>query len=412
MPDFGQFGKTHCNQMLFFIRPFLKAKQPDQNNDNWHNYYTISCKYTIGMNKTGLTKTALFLIIISLLVAFIILAKNILIPLVLAMFFSYLIYPVVWRIERWGVNRAISILMVLLVVIIFISGIALLFSLKASNVDINFNDVKEQFDNKSVSVQSAITTKLGINASTADHYLNQAVDNLITSWQSEFGNLFTATTTTLFQIGILPVFTFFLLFYRTKTAHFILRITPNEKKLVTLQVLREISTVITKYLGGLLLVVAILAVLNSLGLFIIGVKHAMVFGILAALLNLIPYIGTFLGGFIPFMYVAFTDPHPISAMIKVVILFWIIQFAENNLLTPNIVGNSIKINPLAIILSLLFANIVWGIAGMLVVIPVLATLKVIMRKVDSLQPYAFLISDRGTEKHRIKLFKRRNKNKK
>ena len=138
MPDFGQFGKTHCNQMLFLLRPFLQAKRPDQNNDNWHNYYTISYKYTIGMNKTGLTKTALFLIIISLLVAFIILAKNILIPLVLAMFFSYLIYPVVWRIERWGVNRAISILMVLLVVIIFISGIALLFSLKASNVDINF----------------------------------------------------------------------------------------------------------------------------------------------------------------------------------------------------------------------------------------------------------------------------------
>ncbi|AHW61573.1 Predicted PurR-regulated permease PerM [Draconibacterium orientale] len=364
------------------------------------------------MNKTGLTKTALYLIIISLLVAFIILAKNILIPLVLSMFFSYLIYPVVWKIERLGVNRIISILTVLLVVIIFIGGIALLFSLKASNVDINFNDVKEQFDNKSLSVQSAITTKLGIDASTLDHYLKQAVDNLITTWQSGIGNLFAATTTTLFQIGILPVFTFFLLFYRTKTAHFILRITPKEKQFVTLDILREISTVITKYLGGLLLVVAILAVLNSVGLLIIGIKHAMVFGILAALLNLIPYIGTFLGGLIPFMYVVFTDPRPLPAMIKVVILFMVIQFIENNLLTPNIVGNSIKINPLAIILSLLFANIIWGIAGMLVVIPALATLKVIMRKIDSLQPYAFLISDSGTEKHRLKLFKRKNKNKK
>ncbi|WP_319269737.1 AI-2E family transporter [uncultured Draconibacterium sp.] len=359
------------------------------------------------MKITGLTKTALILLIVSIFVTFIILAQNILIPFVLAMFFSYLLYPVVLKFERWGVNRAISILIVLLVVIIFIGGIALLFSLKASNVDVSFNEVKEQFESKSLNIQNVITEKLNINASTVDHYLNQAAENLINSWQSGIGNFFAATTTTLFQIGILPVFIFFLLFYRTKTAHFILRITPNDKKFVTLEILREVSTVITKYLGGILLVVAILAVLNSLGLLIIGIKHALVFGILSALLNLIPYIGTFLGGFIPFMYVAFTNPHPLSAMIKVAALFIVVQFIENNLLTPNIVGNSIRINPLAIILSLLLANLIWGVAGMLVVIPILATLKIIMRKIDSLKPYAFLISDRGTEKHKLKLFKRK-----
>lgn len=371
----------------------------------------IRCKYTNEMKITGLTKTALFLVTISLFVTFIILTKNILIPLVLAMFFSYLIYPIVWKIERWGVNRAISILMVLLVVIIIISGIALLFSLKASSIEIDFNEVKQQFDRKSLNLQSLLTNKLEIDASTVEQYLDQAIENFIDTWQSGIGNLFTTTTTTIFQIGILPVFTFFLLFYRTKTAHFILRITPKNKKLVTLTILREISKVITKYLGGLFLVVAILAVLNSVGLLIIGVKHALVLGVLAALLNLIPYIGTFLGGFIPFMYVFFTYPHPLPTMLKVVLLFIIIQFTENNLLTPNIVGNSIKINPLAIILSLLFANIVWGIAGMLVVIPVLATLKIIMRQIESLKPYAFLISDRGTEQYRLKLFNWKKKDK-
>ncbi|WP_082063419.1 AI-2E family transporter [Draconibacterium sediminis] len=364
------------------------------------------------MNSTGLTRTALFMVIISLFVTFIILTKNILIPIVIAMYFAYLLYPVVWKIERWGVNRAISILMVLLVVITFIGGIALLFSLKASNIEIDFNDVKEQFDKKSLNVQNVLTDKLEIDVSTVEQYFDRAVENFIDTWQAGIGNVFTTTTTTIFQIGILPVFTFFLLFYRTKTAHFILRITPKDKKFVTLTILREISKVITKYLGGLFLVVAILAVLNSAGLLIIGIKHALVLGVLAALLNLIPYIGTFLGGFIPFMYVFFTYPHPLPTMLKVVVLFIIIQFIENNLLTPNIVGNSIKINPLAIIVSLLFANIIWGIAGMLVVIPVLATLKIIMRQIDSLKPYAYLISDRGTEQYRLKIFKRKNKNKK
>lgn len=364
------------------------------------------------MKKSGLIKLGFALIIISLLLVFIILAKNILIPFVVAMFFAYLLYPIVWRIERFGVNRAISILTVLLVTIVILSGIGLLISIQASNMDIDLNQIKEQFDDKSASIQNLIQNKLGINGPTVDHYLNQAMDNLITSWQSEIGVVFAATTTTIFQIGILPVFIFFLLFYRTKTARFIFRITGKKNRPTTLRILREVSTVTTKYLGGLFLVVSILAILNSLGLFIIGVKHALIFGIVAALLNLIPYIGTFLGGFIPFMYVFLTVPEPLHPMLKVAALFMVIQFIENNLLTPNIVGNSIKLNPLAIILSLLFANMVWGIAGMLIIVPVLATLKVIMRNVDGLKPYAFLISDRGVEKHRIKLFKRKKESKK
>ena len=361
------------------------------------------------MKTTGLTKTALVLFIISILLVFIILAKNILIPLVLAMFISYLLYPVVWKIEQWGVNRAISILLVLFVVVILFGGITVLVSTRASNMSINFEEVKEQLDEKSLSIQHIAKDKLGVKSSTADKYLDDAVDNVINSWQSEIGKLFTATTTTIFQIGILPVFVFFLLFYRTKTARFIFRVTGKDKRPTTLHILREVSTVTTKYLGGLLLVVSILAVLNSLGLFIIGIKHALVFGVLAALLNLIPYAGTFLGGFIPFMYVFFTVPNPLEPMLKIAAMFVVVQFIENNLLTPNIVGNSIKINPLAIILSLLFANIVWGIAGMLVVVPVLATVKVVMRNIDGLKPYAFLISDRGVEKYKIKLFKKKSK---
>ncbi|QGY47666.1 AI-2E family transporter [Maribellus comscasis] len=360
------------------------------------------------MKTTGLIKTGLSLFIIALLLVFIILVKNVLIPLVVAMFLSYLMYPLVWGIERRGVNRAISILMVLFTVIVLIGVSTFLLSLRASNISIDFDEVKEQLDDKSISVQHIVKEKLGINGSTADYYVDEALDNIASSWQSEIGTFFSATTTTLFQIGILPVFVFFLLFYRTKTARFIFRITPREKRPTTLHILREISTVTTKYLGGLFLVVTILAVLNSLGLFIIGIKHALVFGVLAAFLNLIPYAGTFLGGFIPFAYVFFIDPNPFAPMLKIAALFVVIQFIENNLLTPNIVGNSIKINPLAIILSLLFANMVWGIAGMLVVVPVLATVKVIMRNIENLKPYAFLISDRGMEKHKIKMFNKRN----
>jgi predicted PurR-regulated permease PerM len=327
------------------------------------------------------------------------------------MLFAYLFYPLVWKIERRGVHRGISIFIVLLIVLFMAGSASIFVSIKLSNTAVNFTEIKTQLDSKIDAIKNILENKIGINGPTFYHYAKQATDNIVESWQSQLGSAFASTTTVIFQIAVLPVFIFFLLFYRTKMASFIFRLVGREKKPLALHILREISTVSAKYLGGLSIVVAILAVLNSLGLYIIGIKYALVFGVLAALLNLIPYLGTFLGGSIPFAYVFFTVQNPAEPMIKVAVLFMIIQFIENYLLTPNIVGNSIKMNPLAIILSLLFANMVWGVAGMLIIVPVLAILKVIMRNVDQLKPYAYLISDRGMDKYKLKLgiFKKNKK---
>jgi len=353
------------------------------------------------MKYNSIVKAGMFLIILSIAIAFLVIAKNVLFPIVMSTFFAYLLYPVVWRVERWGVHRALAAFLVILVVVIILAAGVVPFSIQASNLSLDYAEMKEQFDTKAESIQAVFQQKFHINANTMDDYTENLGSSIISSWQNSIGNLFSATTTTLFQIGMLPVFTFFLLFYRTKMAYFIFRAVGRKRKPKALTILKEISTLTSKYLGGVLIVVVILAVLNSLGLFIIGVKHALVMGVLAALLNLIPYFGTLLGGLIPFLYVYFTVPDPFNMMLKVVILFLIVQFFENNILTPNIVGNSIKMNPFAVILSLLFANLVWGVAGMLVVVPSLAILKVIMRNIEELRPYAYLISDRGMEKHQI-----------
>ncbi len=363
------------------------------------------------MKNQQLIRFALILFIFTVLLTGVIIAKSILIPLAISIFFSYLLYPVVWKFEKLGIHRVISILFVILIAILILGSGALFLSAKLSNITIDFAELKSDFEAKADSLKLIMESRLGMNAGAMDQYVQSFSNSFFSSWETQLGNLFATTTTTIFQIAILPVFTFFLLFYRTKSAYFIFRIVGKEKKAKTLHILREISTVTTRYLGGLFIVVAILAFLNSLGLYVIGVKHALVFGVLAALLNLIPYAGTFLGFLIPFSYVLFTVPDPFSTLLKIIVLFIVIQFTENNLLTPNIVGNSIKINPLAIIISLLVANLIWGIAGMLIVVPTLAIIKVIMRNIDDLKPYAFLISDRGIEKYRVS-FKKMWKKKK
>jgi predicted PurR-regulated permease PerM len=353
------------------------------------------------MNNNKLLKIASVIFIVSIFFLVIILAKNVLIPFAISFFFAYLLYPLVWRIERRGVHRGLSIIVVLLVALVIFGSAALFLSVRLSNVNINLAELKEQVDMKSDSLMNILEVKFGLEGNSINGYLSKSSETLFTSGKSTFGGIFATTTTTIFQLFILPVFTFFLLFYRTKTAHFILQLAGRKNKRKAVQILREISTVTTKYLAGLLVVVFILSILNTTGLYILGIQHALFFGVLAAFLNLVPYIGTFFGGLIPILFVLFTDPDPFQTMFQIFVLFSAIQFVDNNFLTPNIVGNNIKINPLAIILGLLLGNMVWGVAGMFIVVPFLAIMKIVMRNIDELKPFAFLISDRGVDQYRI-----------
>jgi predicted PurR-regulated permease PerM len=314
---------------------------------------------------------------------------------------AYLIYPITWRLERWGVHRIPAILVVIILLIIVAGAITLYFSIQVTNINFDLNALKEKVIQGNHSIEAKLSEVFGMNVERVNNYIESAIQNLISTIASESGNVFSTTTTTIFQIFILPVFTFFILFYRTKTAFFIFKLTGKKNKKKTINILREISTVTSRYLAGLLGVVFILAALNTLGLTIIGVPHALVLGVGAALLNLIPYFGTLLGALIPLIYVLISIPDPLSMAIKVVIMFIIVQFLENNIITPNIVGTNVRINALTIIIGLLLGNLVWGIAGMLIVIPYIAILKIIMRNIDSMEPYAYLLSSRGLEKHQL-----------
>lgn len=357
------------------------------------------------MKNPSLTQVALILFCSSVVILGLILAKNILIPLAVSVFFAYLIYPVVNKIEHWGVHRGLAIFLIILLALGLIGAVILLVSIRISNLDFDFSQMKAQVDTKIDSLIAILEQRLRLNSHTLDDYFSRISENVFKSWETKLGTFFSATTTTIFQVLILPVYTFFLLFYRTKTAHFIIRLVGRKDREKAVKIMREVSHVTTRYMGGLLIVILILAILNSIGLVIIGVPHALLFGIGAAVLNLIPYIGTFVGGLLPILYVFFTVQEPFQMMVQIFLLFWIVQLLENNLITPGIVGNNIKINPFAIIFSLLLGNLIWGVAGMLIVVPLLAILKIIMRNVDQLQPFAYLISDRGVENHKIRFGK-------
>lgn len=156
------------------------------------------------------------------------------------------------------------------------------------------------------------------------------------------------------------------------------------------KVISKIKVVTQSYFKGVLLVMIILAILNSIALLSLGIQHALLFAVFAAILNIIPFLGPIIGSIFPAVYALLTKDslfYPSAVLAS----FYVIQLLESNLFTPGIVGKNVSMNPLMTIIALFIGNFIWGLEGMILFIPGMAILKVIFDEVEGLRPYGFLL---------------------
>jgi predicted PurR-regulated permease PerM len=143
---------------------------------------------------------------------------------------------------------------------------------------------------------------------------------------------------------------------------------------------------------GLMMETAIVAVLNSGALLLLGIDYAVLFGILAAILNLIPYVGILIGGFLP-MIMAIITKDSLWYPIGVVGAFSIIQFIDNNVIVPYVVASRVSINALVSIVAVIVGGMLWGLSGMFLALPAVAILKVACDRIEPLAPWGLLMGD-------------------
>ena len=344
----------------------------------------------------------------------IIAAKDILVPLALGTLFAFLLYPIASFLETKGFPRIIANLIAIILGIVIVSGAIYLIYWQLSIFVDDFPELRRKALTNVRGLTHWIEARFGISSSRQQQGLRDFITDAFMRGGESFRNIFTATTATVAKIGLLPVFVFFMLYYRNKFKIFILKLTDESKHETTGKVIKEISQVTQRYMSGITTVVLILCFLNTFGLMIVGLKYALLLGILSALMNYIPYFGTIIGGAIPLLVALVTEDSPRYAF-GVILLFIIIQFIENNILTPNIVGGNVRINPFFVILSIIIGGLVWGLAGMFIVLPFIAMFKIVCENIEALHPYAFLMGTEGTEKHALtwnktKAFFTRSKN--
>lgn len=337
-------------------------------------------------------KYLIYLLLLVTIVFICIFLKNLLVPLFFAVLFAYLLFPASSRLESFGMPRIITNLLLITTTILALSGLIYGGGVLVSNFTENLSNIKDQLEQNLQFFQHSLGNILGISEDRIDSSVESfggSVDYIL--------NFFTATTNAIVAFGLIPVYTFLLLLYRNKFRTFLNDITPQKGRPTVDRVVEQISHIVPKYLKGLIMVVIILMFINSTIFWAIGLNFPILLGVIAALFNIIPYLGTVLG-FAAVLLVVLATQEP-SLALWVIIVFFPVQFFENNILTPNITGAYVQINPLVIILSLIAGAMMWGLPGMLMVIPFLAMIKIIFENIEKTKPIAFLISANGVESY-------------
>jgi len=319
------------------------------------------------------------------------LAKSVLIPLSVALLTAFILLPVVKKLEGWGFKKSLATFIAMFISFIIIGGTITLFSAEILRISEQMTD----FSGKITSTFSNAVVYANNNINFVEDLDKEKLIQNGKTWIKESSgsliqNTFSSTAELLAWFISIIIFTFLILTYRVGLTNAFLAFSPAENQSNILRMLKNVQRVGKKYLSGMFLLILILGLANSIGLWIIGIESPFLFGYLAAFLSIVPYIGTTIGATIPVLY-AFMTSDSLWIPIAVIALFWSIQTIESNILSPKIIGSNLNVNPLAAILSLLIGASMWGIAGMILFLPFAAMLKVICEEFEQLRPIALLI---------------------
>jgi len=193
-------------------------------------------------------------------------------------------------------------------------------------------------------------------------------------------------------VGLLPIYIYLMLFYKDILLRFIFMWFQTDHHPRVKEAIYETESIIKNYLLGLLIQVTYMTILLGGILFFLDIKHALLIGVIFAVLNLIPYVGALVGNIIGVL-LTLTSSTELGPVITVLVVIAVVQFLDNNILMPRIVGSKVKINALFAILGVIIGGSIAGISGMFLSMPIIAVLKVIFDRTDTFKQWGVLLGD-------------------
>ncbi len=348
------------------------------------------------LSSSALYRAAALVLITGAAVYLMILGKSIIIPLAFAAFAAVVLAPLCQYLENKGIHRSIAAFLCLLLAILVSTGVTIFFTLEMSTLANGVETFENNLNNMASDVATFLGTQLSHTELTQLSTFQELMSFLLEDTQGALGKVLVIVASSFVFILFLSAFIVMFLIYRKGIREFAISLFQDDEKSMR-HLLLKIEQVVRNYLIGIFQVIVILAVCNCLALWLLGVPNPIFFGIFAALLNIVPFIGPLVGSLVPAMF-AWVISGSIMSAVWIIIYFIVIQSLESYAITPNIVGNKVNINPMFTLLAIFIGNLIWGVPGMILFIPLTAVLKQIFNEVAGLRPYAHLLGALNKDK--------------
>lgn len=341
----------------------------------------------------------------------IVVGQSVLAPILMAFFISIVLLPVFrfFRKRKFPEVLAIAMSLLLLIVIMFLIG--WFFSSQVSRLVSDFPLIRQNVTVHLNSLSVWINTKTHFSTERQMQVLDEQSKKFMDTAGGVLSGAFASLTSIFIFVGLLPIYIFLMLFYKNLLLRFVfLWFEPKSHEKVK-EVMKEIQVIIKSYLIGLLIQISYITILLGGILMIIGIKHALLIGVIFAILNLIPYVGALIGNIIGVL-LTITSSQEVWPIFAVLGTIAFVQFLDNNILMPRIVGSKVKINALATIIGVIIAGSMAGITGMFLSLPIIAVLKIVFDRSEGFKQWGVLLGDEKPKHSPISFPSLRLKNKK
>ena len=346
-------------------------------------------------------KISLNLITLSLIALILYLGQGILVPFFFSILLATLLLPAVTFLQRKKVPKVLSIIIAIFISLAIISGILYFLSHQISVFLEDIDTIKDRITKLFHDLQNWVDRTFNVSERKQNEYLRDTAKNMKDSGAGFVGKTVTTITESLSYVVFLPVYTFLLLYYKDLIKRFFIMAFANATPEKISGVLYQSSSIGRQYILGLFIDMSIVFTLNCIGFLILGIQYAIFLALVAAILNLIPYIGMLIAN-IFCMLITLVSSENVSDVVWVAAVLAAVQFIDNNFLMPLIVGNKVRINALVTILGVIIGGTLCGIGGMFLAIPAIAFLKVVFDHVPNLKHWGLILGDDDTGKSKLK----------
>ena len=331
------------------------------------------------------------LLCFAIILLFLYFAQSVLIPFSFSCLLAILLASPCRQLEKVGIRRGFATLICLLLALVVFFFVFYFISSSIISSRNDFPLMVQNIRQAVTDIQVWLQTRFHLSTEKVREFMNSSTSDVMPK-TSVIVNTALSTVSGAFFTGVIVFLqTFLLLLYRSLILKFFVSLFAEEFSSHVYNIMARVRYVIHGYIIGLFIELLAVAFAYCGALFIIGVKYALLLGVIGAILNLIPYLGIFVACILSAL-ITFSTNTP-TAVLWSVISILAIHLIDANILLPKIVGSKIKINALTTIMGVIIGEAIWGIPGMFLAVPGMAILKVIFEDIPAFLPFAILMDD-------------------